>query len=79
MSLTQGCSAAAAGAARSLASLAADRRRRALFVVIPAIGHASPLLLRATELAARGWQTALASTSELAYVDRMRSRPSVQT
>jgi MGT family glycosyltransferase len=40
-------------------------RRYALFVAIPAFGHARPLLLQAEELARRGWRTALASTSEL--------------
>jgi hypothetical protein len=45
--------------------------RSVLCVGIPAVGHLNPMLRQAVELRQRGWQVALASTSEMrGYVER---------
>jgi hypothetical protein len=50
------------------------RQKYALFVSVPLVGHMNPLLRQAEELARRGYDVALASTSEArSYVEGSRS------
>src|SRR5688572_14089654 len=49
--------------------------RRALFVGIPLVGHLHPLIVQAGELAARGWDVAVATHDEaVPYVESRSER-----
>ncbi len=46
-------------------TLSSARRREALFVAIPALGHLNPLVAQARALRRRGWEVRLASTIDV--------------